>query len=191
LLSSLHSDVSRAAQQYERLRERLILYFSGRRCPDPEDSADETIDRISRRIDGGEQIRDVTRFAYAVARLVLSESFKRVRRREGVLARLASSAAAPGAESAATPGPDGAMECIRSCTSRLPPDERDLILHYYDSAGRDQQEQRKQLAARLELSPTALRLRAFRIRRALEACTRDCLDHLAGLVADHPAGKST
>jgi DNA-directed RNA polymerase specialized sigma24 family protein len=67
------------------------------------------------------------------------------------------------------------MECIRSCTKRLPPDERDLILHYYDSAGRDQQEQRKQLAARLELSPAALRLRAFRIRRALEVCTRDCL----------------
>jgi DNA-directed RNA polymerase specialized sigma24 family protein len=72
------------------------------------------------------------------------------------------------------------MECIRSCTKRLPPDERELILHYYDSAGREQQENRKQLAARLELSPTALRLRAFRIRRALEACTRDCLAGQAG-----------
>src|SRR4029079_14777406 len=109
LRSSLDSDVSRAAQQYERLRERLILYFSGRRCPDPEDSADETIDRISRRIDGGEQIRDVTRFAYAVALLVLSESFKRVRRREGVLARLGSSAAAPSAVAPGNPRPDGAM----------------------------------------------------------------------------------
>jgi DNA-directed RNA polymerase specialized sigma24 family protein len=176
LLSALDTDVARAAQQYERLRERLIIYFSGRRCPDPEDSADDTLDRISRRIDEGEQIRDVTRFAYAVARLVLSESFKRVRRRGDVLARLATSSGAPPDDgTAATLGPDGAMECIRSCTQRLPPDERELILLYYDSAGRDQQEQRKQLAARLDVSPTALRLRAFRIRRALEACTRDCL----------------
>src|SRR6185436_5239606 len=29
LLSALDTDVARAAQQYERLRERLIIYFSG------------------------------------------------------------------------------------------------------------------------------------------------------------------
>lgn len=176
LLSSLDADESRAAEQYERLRERLIVFFSGRQGPEPEESADETLDRVSRRIDEGEQIRDVTRYAYAVARLVLRESWKRVRRRRHLLSRLfAPDAPAAGHDVAGVLGSDGAMECIRGCTERLPPEDRELILRYYDSEGRDQQEERQQLAARLGCSPVALRLRAFRIRRVLQACTHDCL----------------
>jgi DNA-directed RNA polymerase specialized sigma24 family protein len=118
----------------------------------------------------------VGRFAYGVARLVLSESFKRVRRRRRLLTGLAtSSIPARWDDFARTLGSDGAVECIRRCTSRLPPEDQDLILHYYESGGRDRQEERKELAARLGLSPVALRLRAYRIRRALEKCTRDCL----------------
>jgi DNA-directed RNA polymerase specialized sigma24 family protein len=175
LLSSLDADQERAPQQYERLRQKLIIFFSGRRCPDPEMSADETLDRISRRIEEGEPIRDVTRFAYGVARLVASESSRAVRRRHRLLTAIAtSSALARGSDSAATLGSD-AVECIQGCMRRLSPQDRDLISHYYESGGHDQQEERRQLAARLGLSAVALRLRAFRIRRALQACTVDCL----------------
>jgi Txe/YoeB family toxin of Txe-Axe toxin-antitoxin module len=62
LLSSLDADPEHAAQHYERLRQRLIIFYSGRRCADPEECADDTLDRVSRRIDEGEQIRDA-RFA--------------------------------------------------------------------------------------------------------------------------------
>lgn len=176
LLSSLDADEGRAAQEYERLRERLIIFFAGRRGPEPEESADETLDRVSRRIDEGEPIRDVTRFAYGVARLVLSESFKRVRRRRRLLTDMAFSSA-PGRwdDSARTFASDAGVECMRRCAARLRPEDRDLILGYYESGGRDRQEERKALAARLDLSPVALRLRAFRIRRVLETCTRSCL----------------
>jgi DNA-directed RNA polymerase specialized sigma24 family protein len=176
LLSSLDADEQRAALQYEQLRQRLIIFFSGRRCIDPEERADDTLDRISRRIDEGEQIRDVTRFAYGVARLVLSESFKRVRRRDRLLTWLAGSddSARPN-DAAEAPGTDDSVDCIRRCASHLKPEDRDLIFRYYESAGREQQEERKQLAARLDVSPVALRLRAHRIRRVLETCTRDCL----------------
>jgi hypothetical protein len=175
LLSSLDADEERAAHQYERLRQRLIIFFSGRRCPDPEVSADETLDRVSRRIEEGEQIRDVTRFAYGVARLVASETFRAVRRRHRLLVGLAeSSALARGSDSAGTLGSD-AVECIQGCMRRLSPEDRDLISHYYESGGRDQQEERRQLAVKLGVSPVALRLRAFRIRRVLQTCTVECL----------------
>jgi DNA-directed RNA polymerase specialized sigma24 family protein len=176
LLSSLHPDEEHAAREYERLRERLILFFSGRRCAEPEESADETLDRLSRRIDEGEPIRDVTRFAYGVARLVLSESYRRVRRRRRLLTDMAlSNAPTRWDDSVRALASDAGVECIRRCADRLPPEERDLILRYYENGGRDRQEERKVLAARLGLSPVALRLRAFRIRRVLESCTRDCL----------------
>jgi DNA-directed RNA polymerase specialized sigma24 family protein len=176
LLSSLGPDEARAGQEYERLRARLIVFFTGRRCPEPEDSADETIDRVTRRIEEGEGIGDVVRFAYGVARLVFTESLKRRHRHDRLLTRFArSSAAAPAPEPDTSFASGEAVRCIRHCTGGLPPDDRDLILQYYTSGGRDRQGERRALATRLDLSPVALRLRAFRIRRALEKCTRECL----------------
>ena len=184
LLSSLDPDEVRGAEKYERLRQRLIIFFSSRRAPDPEESADDTLDRVRRRIDEGEPVRDVTQFAYGVARLVLSESLKRVRRRRRLLTALATSVAPPRWDHASsTFRSDGAAECIRRCTNCLPEEDRRLILQYYDSGGKDRQQERKALAARLAVSPVALRLRAHRIRRVLEACTRKCL-------ASRTAGRS-
>jgi len=175
LLSSLGPDEARAGQEYERLRERLIVFFAGRRCPEPEDSADETIDRVARRIDEGEDIGDVMRFAYGVARLVSVESLNRQHRRHRLLTTFARSHAAPTPDRGANFASGEATECIRGCAGRLPPEDRDLILRYYASGGRDRQDGRKALAARLDLSTAALRVRAFRIRRVLERCTRNCL----------------
>ena len=93
LLSSLDPDEARAAEKYERLRQKLIIFFSSRRGPEPEESADDTLDRVSRRIDEGEPVRDVSHFAYGVARLVLSESLRRVRRHRRLLKDLAASIA--------------------------------------------------------------------------------------------------
>jgi DNA-directed RNA polymerase specialized sigma24 family protein len=176
LLSLLGEDEEHAAQEYERLRQKLIIFFSGRGCPEPEESTDVTIDRLSRRIDEGEQIRNVRGFAYGVARLVLSESLRRRRRRRRALDYLASAGApSPWGGFTETYESDAAVECVRGCAGRLPPDDRELILRYYESAGRDRQHERREIALRLGLSSSALRLRAYRIRRVLETCTRRCL----------------
>lgn len=171
LLSSLHADRDRAGQQYEELRHKLIVFFAGRACPEAEDRADETLDRLSRRLQEGEPVRDVGRFAHGVARLVLTESLRRERRRRGALLRA-------GRESPAWVTPfesETGLDCLRCCAQRLPPADRELILAYYDSMGRERQHERKLLAARLGLTPNALRLRAYRIRRWLEDCSRRCL----------------
>src|SRR5262245_14900630 len=87
LLSSLNPDEERAAIAYEHLRHKLIVFFSGRGCTNAEDCADETLDRLSRRIENGETIRDVGRFAHAVARRVLSEIRRSERRRRHALSQ--------------------------------------------------------------------------------------------------------
>jgi DNA-directed RNA polymerase specialized sigma24 family protein len=184
LLSLLGEDEEQAAQEYERLRERLIVFFSCRGCPEPEERADDTIDRLSRRIDEGERIRDVRRFAYGVARLVLSESLKRRWRHRRALGYLATISAPPPWRGVTEPyESEAGVECMRRCAARLPPDDRELILRYYESAGRDRQRERRELAVRLALSPSALRLRAYRIRRVLEVCTRRCLAAQGGRAA--------
>ena len=50
LLAWLDEDRERAGEEYEKLRRRLTTIFAARGCRTPEDLADETIDRVSRRV---------------------------------------------------------------------------------------------------------------------------------------------
>ena len=171
LLASLDPDPARAALKYEVLRKKLVMLFLGRGSREAEDNADETLDRVSRRIAEGEVLDDVTRFAHGVARRVHSECLRRERRQRR--ARQALVAAPRPAPSPVDSEPG--IECIRLCIDRLPSADRTLIVEYYDESGRALQAQRRESAARLGISPSTLRLRAFRIRRSLEDCTRDCM----------------
>ena len=171
LLHALDPDEDRAAQRYERLRQGLILFFLGRRLIDAEARVDDTIDRVSRRIDEGSDIRDLGRFAYGVARLVCSESLRRDRRQRAAARRAVRPALAARPEDPA----EAPRECIRRCMAALSEEERALIVRYYDGQGQAQAIARRALADSLGVSPTALRLRAYRIRRTLEPCVRRCL----------------
>src|SRR5262245_4973774 len=48
-LTWLHPDREQAGQKYEEIRRRLVIIFNARRCPEAEDLADETINRVIRR----------------------------------------------------------------------------------------------------------------------------------------------
>src|SRR5262245_48226162 len=49
-LSWLHPDLDLAAEEYEKLRQRLIIIFNNRGCAASEDLADETFNRVARRL---------------------------------------------------------------------------------------------------------------------------------------------
>jgi len=170
LLRALDPDEHRAADRYERLRQGLIVFFLGHGVVDAEARADETLDRVSRRIDEGTPIRNLGRFAYGVARRVCSESLRRDRRQRAAVRALPTPLPAPAEDSAEVP-----QECIRRCMAALDPDDRALILCYYEGQGKVREKARRALAEGLGLSATALRLRAYRIRRTLAPCVRRCL----------------
>ena len=50
LLSWLDPDPQRAGLAYERIRWRLVAILASRGCTSPEELADETIDRVARRV---------------------------------------------------------------------------------------------------------------------------------------------
>jgi len=172
LLSALDADLDRAGEKYERLRQKLIVFFLGRGCEDPEDNADETLDRVCRRLAEGEAIRDVGCFSYGVARHVQSESARRHRQRERALRQ---QLAAPPPSWTDALASESAIECIQRCLRTLDVRDRELIIGYYDGDGRARQSDRRELADRFGISSGALRLRVHRIRRLLEGCTRRCL----------------
>src|SRR5215471_19577839 len=73
LLVRLDSNRDIAADRYLRMRRDLVRLFEWRGCCTPEDYADETINRCARKIEQGEEIRDVATYSIGVARMLLRE----------------------------------------------------------------------------------------------------------------------
>src|SRR5215831_5953510 len=126
LLALLDPDPTAAATKYETLRRKLTKFFEWRGCPFPDEHADETINRVSRRADQGESIRNVSTYAYGVARLQFMEILRKAEQDLATMAtsRLLNAEADAGAMAVWT-------ECFESCLGKLEPDLRKLLLRYY------------------------------------------------------------
>jgi DNA-directed RNA polymerase specialized sigma24 family protein len=176
LLAVLDADRERAGHRYEAIRRQLIKLFECRGGRRPDELADETIDRVARKLDAGEEIRggDIGAYFYGVGRNVLRESWRRPvdEPLRGPLADVRTTEAGA--------APDGLGErrlaCLEHCVEGLPAEERNLILWYYQIGERILIEPRKRLAASLGISLNALRIRAHRVRGRLEACVRACVE---------------
>ena len=169
LLARLHPSRELAGQEYASIRQKLQDFFAWRGESLAAVHADETLDRVARRLEEGERVEHLRRYVYAVARLVLMELIrKRGREQEALLLR------PPAVLLAAAVDPR--TPCFEACLRGLAPDSRELISAYYDEdPGLTHMEQRRRLAERMSLTYGALKARAYRIRVELERCVEQCL----------------
>ena len=72
LLARLGPDEDRAGREYERLRRSLIRFFDWRGAWPSDECADETIDRLARKLQDT-VVEDVCGYAHGIARMVLLE----------------------------------------------------------------------------------------------------------------------
>jgi DNA-directed RNA polymerase specialized sigma24 family protein len=171
LLAALGPDRDLAASRYLEIRRNLVRLFEWRGSSTPEEYADEALNRCARKLAEGEDIRDVGTYAVGVARMVLRES-ARYRDRQARPLDEAPDPCVPPLEPA---GDDNRVECLRRCLAQLPPESRDLILSYYRGDSSEKIRSRKRLAGLLQVPPSTLRMRALRVREALQLCTRECV----------------
>jgi DNA-directed RNA polymerase specialized sigma24 family protein len=169
-LSLLDLDRDRAGESYEALRRNLIQLFIWRGCRDPESHADETINRVIRKIDEGEEVRDVIAYAHGVARRLLLEVFKKQEREQIGIDELPPLVAQPEEQDDET-----GVLCLRRCLNRLPEESRQLIVLYYQGEKSAKIENRKRLAEGLSVTLGALRYRAFDLRQRLQGCIERCM----------------
>jgi len=173
LLDALDRDRDRAADKYEELRRLLIKFFEWRGAPFPDEHADETFDRVSRKLDPSVPIANIGGYCYEVARLVCLEALKGRDSRSVSIDTMAMPAiAAPAVEPT---GPAARLACLESCLDVLPRESRGLILEYYRDDGRVRIDRRKALAARLGVPRETLANRAQRVRDRLERCVSECV----------------
>lgn len=177
LLTALDPDRDRAGEKYENARRKLIEFFEARGSNSPADHADETINRVARRLDEGESVQDLNAYFYGVARLLLKETL-RGRSREPIALDLEVPIATDDREDERRrQQEEGRLKCFEACMNRLPSASRQLIVEYYREEKGLKIEQRKRQADALNMSLNALRLRACRIRTQLGDCIATCMDH--------------
>lgn len=160
-------------QRYLEIRRRLVLYFDRKDCPSPDELADETLNRVARRLEEEGMISSDSpaHYCYIVARFVFLESLRTQRRQESLHDRFAS---IPDSNEE-TEEAEHRSNCLERCMQKLETEERLLIINYYKGEQRAKIEKRRAMAAKLRVTMNALSIRACRIRNKLEGCMRKCL----------------
>lgn len=181
LLDWLDQGAESDGQKYLEMRRRLAAYFDRKNCPTPDELADETLNRVARRLEEAGVIESdaPAHYCYIVARFVFMEHLRETQR-EGALANElrqqphADDLAAFGAEEERKMK-EQRLNCLEHCLSKLESLSREIITRYYVGKARVKIEHRRTLAEELGITMNALSVRACRIRDKLEACVRQCV----------------
>lgn len=162
----LDPDRDRAGRRYEEIRLKLTKLFFHRGCFVAEELADETIDRVIKKIRhiADSYIGDRAAYFYGVAHNVYLEF---LRKRPG------DSYSIPVVET--NEEKELRHRCLDLCLESLGSESRNLILEYYRKERQQKIDHRKEVAARLGLSLNTLRMRAYRIKMGLYRAMLDCL----------------
>jgi DNA-directed RNA polymerase specialized sigma24 family protein len=177
LLNWLDGQANSEGHKYIGMRRRLVAYFYRKNCATPEDLADETLDRVARRLEEENisEAEDPAKYCYIVARYVFMEHLRSTRREDAVASHLQRSTSEAITNFHKTESVDDLMlSCLEGCISTLDQESRQIILGYYVGKEREKIENRRSLAERLGITSNALSIRACRIRSKLETCVRNC-----------------
>jgi DNA-directed RNA polymerase specialized sigma24 family protein len=106
-----------------------------------------------------------------VARLLLLEIVKGRQREQSALTEISNF----GEVYVDSDDGESRLTCLRNCLQTLSPDNRDLILQYYQGEKSEKIRNRKQLMERLGIPVNTLRMRALRLRERLQGCVEECV----------------
>jgi DNA-directed RNA polymerase specialized sigma24 family protein len=179
LLASLGPDRDTAADRYLEIRRNLVRLFEWRGCATPDDYADEALNRCAKKIGEGEEICDLATYSIGIARMLVRE----MGREQARAARSLDEAPEPQVPPLELcSDSQDRVECLRGCLGRLSPENRDLIVNYYEGEKGEKIKNRKGLTQLLGIPASTLRMRALRVREALQLCTENCLQRQGRIV---------
>src|SRR5262249_40976607 len=119
----------------------------------------------------GEEIRDVATYCIGIGRMLVRELGRERLRAPVSLAQTPEPRTLPEEHGNDT---ECRLECLRRCLTRLSPENRDLILKYYQGDKTEKINTRKELTRVFGVGASTLRMRAMRIRETLHRCAENC-----------------
>lgn len=171
LLRWLDPERDRAAEKYEEIRQRLVKLFLWRRCGEAESLADDTINRVARKVDvlAKDYEGEPSLYFYAVARNVIAEysklQIRTVPLEPAVIRAVESAPIVASIEDEHEL--DLWHRVLTDCLAQFPKLDQYLLLHYYAGRGLLRINRRKELARELKMTQHALRKRVQRLRERL------------------------
>ncbi len=156
---------------YESARRRLIIFFSGRKCLDPESLADQTLDCAMRKLADIPAEAGPMAYLIGIAKNIYRDELRAMQKAEVLRSAQATISTQPQSEL------ERSHTCLEDCLAKLPADERKLVLGYYSESKQAKIDRRKQLAEQFGLSLNALRNRVFRLNQRLAICVTACLEN--------------
>ncbi len=163
-------DPDEANRRFLNLQQKLLGYFHLNGMSDPATDADDTFNRAEDKLAKGQNIPDIKRFCMGIAKNIVRERRRHKVREESAFLKLIDYSHDKTTESLVAK----IMNLMKPCFEQLPEKDRNLLMSYCKvPSGVDPAEHRRQLAANLNLSISALRIRVTRLRRGLEDCVKE------------------
>jgi len=176
-LAVFSSDRNEAAQRYEIARRKLILYFERRHIIAAGRCADETLDRAMRRIDQGKNVTNVMPYLFEIAYYVVLEEWKAQEKLRIAMSAMSNELRPPPVD---TDGEKNArQDCLDRCLEELTPENRALLLRYYEETGHAKIKLHTEMANSLGITLNNLRIRIHRLRAGVEVCVKNCMSDVA------------
>lgn len=171
-LSWLSEDREVAGQKYEDIRRRLIKILECRGCAQPEEVADEALNRFMRRLPELIHTYSGDPFPYI---LKTARNVQHEREKKQPLPLPDKADEVPAEPVEIDEDDERVHNCLDQCLSKFEPKSRNLLLDYYQNEKQSKIDFRKTLAKQLGIAANALRLRVHRLRTNLQTCLNNCL----------------
>ena len=177
LLEWLDDGKNSDGERYLEIRTRLVTYFDRKNSLNPDELADETLNRVARRLEEEGKIESETpaKFCYITAKFIFLES---LRSKEKLNISLDEVVINQDFSKIQTEKFDQEtrLNCLENCTNNLETGNREIIFGYYFGEERIKIENRRNLAKTFDISVNALSIRACRIREKLAVCVENCVE---------------
>jgi DNA-directed RNA polymerase specialized sigma24 family protein len=177
LLEWLDSGVDSEGERYLEIRRRLVYFFDRKNCRNSDELADETLNRVARRLLEETFIEAETpaKFCYITARFVFLESLRDKDKLNVDIDEVVANKLVAGSSDEGDVN-QRRLNCLEHCTNNLESSNREIIFGYYNGNERIKIDNRRKLAEKLNISTNALSIRACRIREKLHVCMNKCLE---------------
>jgi DNA-directed RNA polymerase specialized sigma24 family protein len=181
-LNWLDEGLDSDGEKYLEMRRRLVAYFDRKNCFSADELADETLNRVARRLEEEGSIEtSPAHYCYIVAKFIFLEYLRRTGRFQvsiDELSSLSDTYISPDAISERkreAASEEKGLSCLEHCLKDLEPNHREMIVQYYHGDQRVKIENRRALAEASGITMNALGIRVCRIRDKLESCVSRCL----------------
>jgi DNA-directed RNA polymerase specialized sigma24 family protein len=171
LLEAFSNDQAAAGVAYAKLRDSLVRFFRLKGDNNPDDAADETLDRVGKKLLQNPEIDDLTKYSFAVARFIFLERLKRSQKE-----KVAAEGFYADRTAIKTEAETDDFLPFRECFNSLTDKEKTVLQAYFaDVSPSNLFAERRKLTEEYNISLNNLRLKVFRLRQRLENCVKEKL----------------